>query len=191
MTTFGIIRHGETDWNREKRAQGITDVPLNEEGFAQARKLAVRLSEEKWDMIYTSDLVRAKATAELIAEALGIEVRVDVRLREKTHGRLDGTTVEERIERWGEGWRELDHEEESRESIVARSMALLDELTERYPDKRILLVSHGAWIVATLETLLNPEELVFIGNTSICVLEHQKGVWTSSLIGCTKHLDEK
>ena len=68
MTTIGFIRHGVTAWNKEGRAQGTTDVPLDDEGILMARKtVAKRLEKEHWDVIYTSPLIRAKHTAEIIS----------------------------------------------------------------------------------------------------------------------------
>lgn len=67
MTKIALIRHGSTAWNKEKRSQGQTDNPLDQEGREQALLLAVRLSEETWDAIYASDLERASETARIIA----------------------------------------------------------------------------------------------------------------------------
>ncbi|MBC8079710.1 MAG: histidine phosphatase family protein [Gorillibacterium sp.] len=190
MTTFGFIRHGMTDWNRERRAQGQTDVPLNEEGIRQAKQLAARLAKEDWDYLYSSDLARAKLTAEYIAKARSREVDgYDLRLREKTHGRLDGTTLEDRIKLWGEGWADLDHNEESKESVIARSLDFLQEMSSKHPNKKVLLVSHGAWIARTLEYLLQETELPHLENTSISIMEKGMDYWNCQLIACTKHLD--
>ena len=67
MTIIGFIRHGVTAWNKEGRAQGSTDVPLDEEGIAMAERVAERIAKEQCDVIYTSPLIRAKKTAESIA----------------------------------------------------------------------------------------------------------------------------
>lgn len=189
MTTIGFVRHGETDWNSEGRAQGLKDIPLNPEGNRQAERLAARLAKEDWDMIYSSDLSRARKTAEIIGEAIGKPVHLDVRLREKTHGRLDGTTVADRVQRWGDGWRELDHGEEQVEQIVTRSMDFLQEITARYPEEKVLIVSHGAWIFHTMELMLKGEEISFIGNSSLCILKNTGESWDCLLMGCLKHLE--
>ena len=68
MTTIGFVRHGVTAWNKEGRAQGSSDIPLDEEGIEMAEHVANRLATESWDVIYTSHLLRAKKTAEIIAE---------------------------------------------------------------------------------------------------------------------------
>ncbi|WNQ12464.1 histidine phosphatase family protein [Paenibacillus aurantius] len=190
MTTIGFVRHGVTDWNVQGRAQGQHDVPLNELGREQARMLGKRLAAEGWDLIFSSDLSRARETADAIAEAMGRSVDgYDVRLREKTHGRLDGTVEAERVEKWGPNWRELDHDEESAESVRERSLDFLKEITETYPGRKVLVVSHGAWIGITLETLLPGQEIAKLTNTSVCVLEKAEGTWTCLLMNCIKHLE--
>jgi len=68
LTTIGFVRHGVTAWNKEGRAQGSSDIPLDDEGIAMAQHVAKRFAEEQWDVIYTSPLIRAKKTAEIIAE---------------------------------------------------------------------------------------------------------------------------
>ncbi len=109
MTTIGFVRHGVTAWNKEGRAQGSSDIPLDEEGIEMAEHVASRLETESWDVIYTSHLLRAKKTAEIIAEKKPtVELYVDERLRELSGGQVEGTTEAERIQKWGESWRELE-----------------------------------------------------------------------------------
>jgi probable phosphoglycerate mutase len=189
MTIIGIVRHGVTDWNKQGRAQGQKDVPLNAEGIHQAELLGSRLAEESWDFIYSSDLSRASATAEMIAAALGMQVTgLDSRLREKTHGRLDGTTIDERIALWGESWEKLDHNEENNEHMLVRSLDLLEELKVRHPHSRVLLISHGAWIRNLLADLFKEMEITFLDNTCVTVIESQMNQWNCLLFNCTKHL---
>lgn len=191
MVTFGFVRHGLTDWNSQNRAQGQHDVPLNEEGIRQARLLGQRLADEHWDFLYSSDLSRARITAEILAEVMGMRVTgIDPRLREKSHGRLDGTTVAERIALWGEDWAKLEHGEESVDSILARSTDFLRELAARHPGKKILIVSHGAWIARTVEHLLKVDDIPHVGNTSICVLSGDGEEWSCLLPPCAEHLNE-
>ena len=94
-----------TDWNTERKTQGQSDIPLNEEGRQQARALALRLGTEQWDLIFSSDLSRAKETADIVAGTLGLSVQTDHRLREMHKGETEGTTLEERINRWGNQWK--------------------------------------------------------------------------------------
>ncbi|MBY0401961.1 histidine phosphatase family protein, partial [Myxococcota bacterium] len=95
-TLICLIRHGETTWNREGRWQGHADPELTVEGLAQARWLAETLAAEQaarpWTRLYSSDLLRARATAERIADALRLELVLDPRLRELDVGRWSGLT---------------------------------------------------------------------------------------------------
>ena len=83
MTTLLLARHGETDWNRELRIQGSSDIELNDLGRRQAQALAQELTDVDLDAVYASDLARARQTAEAVAATHGLEVRFDARLRER------------------------------------------------------------------------------------------------------------
>lgn len=192
MTTIGLVRHGITEWNILGRSQGLSNIPLNDLGKQQAAALANRLSleEDKWDVIITSDLSRAAETADIIAAKLNIPDTVSTsKIREINAGQIEGTTEEERISKWGIGWRELDLGMESFEDVAKRGISFLEEAVQTYKGKRILIVSHGALIGVTLQHLL-PEEFkeTYIDNTSITILMHNKGNWECSLYNCTNHL---
>lgn len=91
-TVIAWVRHGETEWNRLRKIQGQTDIPLNETGKQQAALAADRLVHETWDGIYASDLARARQTAEIISDRLGVKILgLDARLRERGFGSLEGT----------------------------------------------------------------------------------------------------
>ncbi len=92
MLELWLIRHGETDWNYDGRIQGSADVPLNGIGVRQAERLAARLLDVRFDLVYSSDLVRARLTAETALP--GIELRFDARLRELCYGVFEGKTWE-------------------------------------------------------------------------------------------------
>jgi broad specificity phosphatase PhoE len=96
VTTLLLVRHGETDWNAEGRLQGHTDRPLSDLGRRQARQLAGELASEELDAIYSSDLARARETAEIVGERLGLPVVLDPDLREKDWGTWEGLTSVER-----------------------------------------------------------------------------------------------
>ena len=109
MTTLVFVRHGVTAWNKEGRAQGSTDVPLDDEGIEMAERVADRFNKEEWDIIYTSPLIRAKKTAEIIADRKPeVNLLMDERLREIGGGLVEGTTEVERVEKWGASWRDLE-----------------------------------------------------------------------------------
>ena len=153
MTTLLLVRHGETEWNRVGRWQGHSDTPLNEAGREQARALAAELSDV--DVVYSSDLARARETAEILAEPLGLGVQVDQRLRERGFGEWEGKTSAE-IEaefsedhaRWLAGAAPGAKDAEPFSEFAARVHACVAEVLERHPDETVLLVAHGGFLRA-------------------------------------------
>ncbi|MDQ0429285.1 broad specificity phosphatase PhoE [Planomicrobium stackebrandtii] len=191
MTTIGLVRHGITDWNIQGIAQGSSDVPLNETGRQQAESLANRLAaEESWDLIISSDLSRAKETAEIIGRTLYLPVsHFDTRLRERSGGKIEGTTERERLEKWGPDWRNLDLAMEDLGEATERGLACLEDILENFHGQRVLLVSHGALIGLMLQKLM-PEKFkeTSMDNTSITILKNADSRWDCSLFNCTVHL---
>lgn len=195
MTIIGLIRHGITDWNELGKAQGISDIPLNQAGLRQAEAIANRVSQERWDMVYSSDLTRAYKTSEMISAALGIDsITTDARLREINCGLIEGTTEEERILQWGEQWRLKDIGMEPYDEVAMRGIEFLDEISFRYPDQHVLIVSHGALIGLTLQRLL-PEFFTktYIDNAALTVIKRNRddNIWQCNLYNCTKHLGSR
>ncbi|QUW22803.1 histidine phosphatase family protein [Sporosarcina sp. Marseille-Q4063] len=192
MTTIGFVRHGVTAWNKEGRAQGSSDIPLDEEGIQMAEHVANRLENEQWDVIYSSHLIRAKKTAEIIAERKpGIEFFVDNRLREISGGQIEGTTESERIERWGESWRELDLGMETHEELITRGMAFIEDVKAKHPNEKVLVVSHGSYIRRLVRELVADKELDdSLGNTSVTVVKLQDETNYCELYNCMAHLKE-
>ncbi|TQR21585.1 histidine phosphatase family protein [Psychrobacillus vulpis] len=191
MTTIGFVRHGVTAWNKEGRAQGNTDVPLDDEGIQMAERVANRIEKEEWDVIYTSPLIRAKRTAEIIAEKQqGIDFLVDKRLGEIGGGIIEGTTEEERVAKWGTAWRDLELGFEPEEAIISRGMSFMEEIKNAHPGKRVLVVSHGGFIGRLINALIPQEEFSRdIGNTSVTIIELQDEKKICHLFNCTKHLE--
>jgi broad specificity phosphatase PhoE len=149
MTTILLARHGETDWNVQRRWQGHTDTPLNDTGRAQARALAGELAGEGIDAVYSSDLMRAHETARLVAEPRGLSVTAIRDLRERSFGSIEGLTTDEIQERhpgmelpWGDG--------ETREEMAERVLAAIRRIAEAHPESRVLIVSHGGPLRAVL-----------------------------------------
>ncbi|ANU14517.1 Phosphoglycerate mutase [Planococcus halocryophilus Or1] len=192
MTTIGFVRHGITDWNIQGIAQGSADVSLNDTGLQQAEALAERLArEDEWDRIISSDLARAKETAEIIRKKLNLSVsHFDVRLRERSGGKIEGTTENERIEKWGADWRTLDLDMENLDDAAERGISFVEDVLVNFKGQRILLVSHGALIGLTLKKLL-PEQFTetSLDNTSITILTNAESKWDCSLYNCTVHLE--
>jgi 2,3-bisphosphoglycerate-dependent phosphoglycerate mutase len=152
VTTFLLARHGETDWNREGRWQGHSNTSLNELGREQAEALADELTDEI-DVVYSSDLARARETAEIVAGRLGLEVWLDPRLRERGFGSWEGLTraeIEERdaegLERWRAGQGHGAHDAEPFEAFADRMHGFLGDVLERHPDEHVLVIAHGGSI---------------------------------------------
>ena len=136
MTTLLLVRHGETDWNADGRLQGQTDRPLSDYGRRQARKLAGELEGEELEAIYSSDLARARETAEIVGERLGLPVELDPELREKDWGTWEGLTAVERDR--------VEFVGESTQAHQERILGALRRIAERHPrDCRVLVVTHG------------------------------------------------
>ncbi len=190
LTTIGFVRHGVTAWNKVGRAQGSSDVPLDDEGIAMAQHVAERLANERWDVIYTSPLIRAAKTAEIIAERKpDIPLLSDNRLREFGGGLIEGTTETERIEKWGYSWRKLDLGIEPNDDIIARGLDFIEEVKLAHPGKRILVVSHGGFIGRLIKVLVPYKDVeAALENTSITIIELQDQKNICHLFNCTEHL---
>jgi probable phosphoglycerate mutase len=193
MTKIAIIRHGTTAWNKEGRAQGSSDIPLDPDGLAEAEKLAERLSKDSWDIIISSTLQRAKQTAATIQQKLGaIEWVLDERIREVGGGKTEGTTEIERVALWGENWRDLDLLAEPVDAVIERGTSALKHIITTHPGKNILLVSHGAFIRHVLGKIFPEMTLLEAGlkNTSVTIVTHKEAAWACDLFNCTLHLEE-
>jgi broad specificity phosphatase PhoE len=158
VTVILLARHGETDWNSERRWQGHADRPLNDAGREQARDLAETLAGRTIDVVYSSDLTRAHETALIVAEQLGLPVEVDADLREVDVGDWSGrvhTEIEEidpaGYRRWqegGKGWNGGESYQEMGERVVAAVL----RLAARHPGQTVLIVTHGGSIRACRAT---------------------------------------
>jgi probable phosphoglycerate mutase len=153
-----LARHGETDWNNERRWQGHEDRPLNDVGREQARELADTLADRAIDVVYSSDLARAHETALIVADRLGLPVEVDAGLREvdvgdwsgRVHSEIEGVDPEgyRRWQEGGKGWSGGESYEEMGERVVAAVL----RLAARHPGQTLLLVTHGGSIRACRAT---------------------------------------
>lgn len=150
MTTILLVRHGETDWNREGRWQGHADPPLNDAGRLQAEQLAGTLAADPPTGVYSSDLRRARETAAIVGDRLGLPVRLDPRLREVDVGEWTGLTHAEVERLYPEGfsrragggvagWDEGETYEQLRERVLEALRAIAAE----HDGGRALVVTHG------------------------------------------------
>lgn len=157
-----LVRHGETLWNHAMRYQGHADIPLNERGYAQARAVARRLSSERIDAVYSSDLQRAKATAEVIAAAHGLPVHTDRSLREINFGVWEGLTRDEIRLRFPEVSQEWWSNPvgtrlpggETLAEVAERAVRYLLGTARRHPDGTVVVASHGGTIRAAIGSLI-------------------------------------
>jgi broad specificity phosphatase PhoE len=155
--TLYLARHGETDWNAAGRWQGQTDVRLNEAGRLQAREIAGRVRAAGIRAVATSDLLRARETAEIVADALGLAVGlVDAALRERRFGCFEGLTREEVAERHPEAWASYVADPgpappggESRDELLGRLLPALAAAAGALPAP-LLVVMHGGSMRALL-----------------------------------------
>jgi broad specificity phosphatase PhoE len=158
MTQFCLVRHGQTDWNLAGRYQGHSDVPLNESGRGEACALAIQLQNQLFSAVYTSDLQRARETAQVIAAALRKPVTVDRRLREIDLGEWEGQLAEFIKHSQPELWqlRRTDPAAfrppggETVGEVAERVYAVLDEIARQYPNGNVLIVSHGLTLAAVI-----------------------------------------
>jgi len=156
-----LVRHGETEWNVQRRYQGQSDVSLSESGKWQAELVAVRLAEQKIDAVYASDLKRARETADTIAGYIYLDVSPEPRLRELKFGILEGLTFDEAqaqypemIAAWLEDFNQPPQGGETIEHFNARIVSLLDELKQKHDEQVVLLVGHGGSLSEILRVIL-------------------------------------
>ncbi|MBI5278540.1 MAG: histidine phosphatase family protein [Burkholderiales bacterium] len=146
-----LVRHGETDWNRELRFQGQVDVPLNDIGHEQARRIARRLAGTQAAALYCSDLRRARDTALPIARQLSMAEVADAGLREQSFGLVDGMSIEEIQQRQPEAWEswlkfDPDYampQGESMREFHARVMKAVHRIALDHADGVVIVVTHG------------------------------------------------
>ena len=207
MKTVYLIRHGETDDNAAGRAMGQMDVPLNARGIEQARQTAEFLRKYPIERIVSSDLGRAMGTAQPLAEALGLAIEPDVRLRELSFGILEGKTVGEcelldpvAVERWRSG--DFDAAlpgGESRRSLMKRTKEVLGEIAAG-PYAEVALFSHGGALNALHTHMVehgNPVPREHIPrafrfhNAAVSVAAWAEDQWRFLVVNSTFHLAEE
>lgn len=178
-TVIGLLRHGQTNWNIDFRLQGVTDIPLNATGIEQARIAGQVLSQnasidESWDLVLSSPLSRARDTAVMVGDAIGIPgVSIEDLLLERSFGEAEGLSHEE----WKAKYNDTNHVPggETVDQLEARAWILLQRLLDQHEGKRVLTVSHGALIRTILRLVSQgeyPREGERLGNACLSILEH-------------------
>ncbi|HKJ39450.1 MAG TPA: histidine phosphatase family protein [Anaerolineales bacterium] len=181
MTQLCLIRHGQTDWNLEGRYQGQSDVPLNKKGLAQAHSLIETLNGQKFDAVFTSDLMRARQTAEPIADKLGITMQIEPRLREIHQGEWEGVLVDDIKARYEKIWsqRTVDPANvrppggETVREVATRVYAALDNISRLFPNGHLLIVSHGL----SIATAICRDKGIAVGQAYTVIPDNIQPVW--------------
>lgn len=195
-----LVRHGETNWNKEGRYQGQIDTDLSERGLEQGRALAKALAELPIDEFYASHLKRARMTAQFCADYHGKSVQIDERLQEIAHGTWEGLLAEEVNKDYAEllqAWRDNPAsvqmpEGENLQVLAERSLAAFEEIAKANIGKTVLVAAHDATnkviICKLLKADLNSFWQVKQDNTCINVIEYEDGVWRVVLLNSTQHM---
>ncbi|GAB3796457.1 histidine phosphatase family protein [Virgibacillus kimchii] len=188
MTTICLIRHGETDWNVERRLQGMTDIPLNPRGVQQAEACSAYLASSSYDVLISSPLKRAKKTAEIINQQLHLPLQLMDQFKERYFGDAEGMGYEARRIAYPD---KNYPKQENKEDFQARIMKGLQEVTRLYPHQRVLLVAHGAVINTILTTFSGNEHILEnnrLMNGCISNIYFENETWNVEDVNRTAHL---
>ena len=199
--TIILVRHGQTVWNAEHRFQGQKDSPLTELGREQTRRVAARLSHTHIDAVYSSDISRARETAESIIAGRNLSVEPREDLRERSYGVLEGQTLEEAAATagaWFLGW-EADRIQksppagESQPEMCERVMDTLSEIAQAHPNQTVVVATHAGPIKSAVYDILcvplSLWNLTFISNGSLTTLRGTPEVMRVVSFNDTCHLD--
>lgn len=171
MTRFFLVRHGETEWNREHRIQGSSDIPLNDTGRAQALRVGGILAQHQFDLIVASPLSRAMETATIIARRLSMPMPLPVSaLVERHYGEAEGATRDELDQRFP-GDTPVPGRE-SRDDVQKRVIRTMHDLAIRHPHADIIAVTHGGVIRSVIDYAAPGLYTEPIRNCSVHSFEH-------------------
>ena len=159
MNKIYIVRHGHTDWNVKGLLQGTTDIELNEDGINQVKELANNLDFSKIDICFCSPLKRTKQTAEIL---VGDKLKIiyDSMIVERNFGDYEGKTIDFDLieQQWNYKLNDSSHNIESLKDCLFRAKQFLDKIKKEYPNKTILIISHGSFIKALHFNLIGYDE---------------------------------
>jgi len=183
-----LVRHGETDWNLERRIQGSTDIPLNDTGRGQARETGRLLATRRWDAVISSPLSRALETASIIAEENGLPAPATVgALVERRYGEAEGLEDHE-LDRRFPGDTPVPGRE-TRAEVLERVLPALMAIANGHPDQSIIVVSHGGVIRSVLSAVDPAHSHGRISNGSVHSFRHEDG--TLELIAFDDPLEDE
>ena len=199
-TTLILVRHGETAWNAEGRVQGQQNSPLSDRGRQQGELVAERLSHGSVHAVYSSDLARARETAELIAAPHGLTVKLGSALRERNYGVLEGKTIDEAARTqgiWFFAWQanRLHHAPpggENQPDMCHRVMEALRAIAGAHEGETVVVVTHGGPIKSAVYDVLRIPlslwGLTWVTNGSITTLRGTPDVFRIVCVNDTCHL---
>jgi len=186
MARLHLIRHGETDWNAQKRYQGSQDIPLNQRGKLQALDVKKALADKTFAGVYSSPMLRAKETAEIIAGG-DHPIHFFDDLREGSFGSLEGKTYSEVHEQFAsqiEKRKQLTYleqlhfkiipDEEAWIEVVERALPLLEEIAEKHLEEDVLIITHGGVIRTLIVYLTHCENLPRIENGQVVSFAYEE-----------------
>ena len=197
-----LIRHGETDFNKELRYQGHMDVDLNETGYMQAQKISERLSTQPIDVVYSSDLKRAKYAAEVIAAPHQLELNTSRGLREIDFGDWEGLTYDDLrrdypdlIKKWYDNPVSVRPPGgEMLSEFKQRVVDCLQGVIKNCEEEKIAIIAHGGtirvWLAHLLEIPLNKNWRIEIHNTGLSIIKLYEDYPVIKLLNSTYHLDQ-
>jgi probable phosphoglycerate mutase len=200
-TRICLVRHGETEWNADRRIQGQIDIALNQTGLDQAVAAGSWLRNAGIVALYSSDLRRAWVTAQAIGAALGLAPVAVPEMRERRYGIFEGLTYDEARERYPEGYaafarRDADYSFDGGESLTqmaARVTGKLEEIAAAHPRQNVAVVLHGGVLdIVNHFVRGNPLEMprdFLIPNAGISWIAAVDGAWTLESWGETWHLE--
>ncbi|BCB04304.1 histidine phosphatase family protein [Bacillus sp. KH172YL63] len=190
MTQICMVRHGQTDWNLVGKLQGQTDIPLNETGKRQARECRDFLQHHQWDALVTTSLLRARETAEIINEALGLNIVECDQFKERSFGLGEGMLREDRMRDYPDF---IFPEMETYEDLVARIGEGLAFIQTHFPGQKVLIVAHGAVISSVLKQFHGNEVgdgHVKLFNGCFTDIHYEGGSWMVRKYNQVSHLSE-
>lgn len=172
MAKLFLVRHGQTDWNKDHKLMGIVDIPLNEDGKTEAKDISKKIAEYKIDVIYSSPLKRALETAEIISKEIGLNIKISESLKERDFGDLSGKSWEEISKITGVDSKEIDRKQEYDYTKYGGENALqVKERVQNFLKKivgighsNILLVCHAGVIRAIESTKNEPRQIINSGS---------------------------
>jgi len=199
MAKLYLIRHGETDYNNALRFQGQTDIPLNQKGIEQAEKAADFFRDIPLQAIYTSTLIRAKTTAEIIAGVKGMVVQETDALREMSFGIWENMNSKDIQKKYAKEWKDFFAsparttipQGESMSDVQKRAYPTVQEILDRYPEGDVAFVAHGGIIRVLMCTMLgldlNRAWHLHVGNASITCFYYWGRSYTLDYANMTRY----